>query len=555
MDVNGAAYRAGFGVASLTVFEPGMGMFGWGEPANVAASVATPLHARALAIEHVATQRRAVIVVAELGMIPEALRLAVAARVCDAAHGLTEHDLLLTATHTHSGPSGFSTYLMFAMAAPGVSRKVFDVLVQGIVAAVLRALARLEPARLHHAATEIPTSEPVAFNRSLAAYNANADTAPVGDGRADEAVDRAVTVLRVDSAAGAPLGALSWFAVHGTSVHSDGRALHGDNKGYAARAVEGWAKEQGHRDFVALFAQGPAGDVTPNYRESKARGFTIGRFDDDDESARWSGEIQARHALVAWHAAGEAPAIDGALEAALRYADYYDLVADRAFSPARARTAPPRVGLGFCVGTAEGWGPLAALRGAMPWITRAYGAAFDGRHGAKAPLWDLVPGHRLAGLVSPTARAIGLLPIPFVAYYQRAIAWPGVKERGWVPRYLPLQQLRIGPLVIAALAPEATTVSGRRIAAAVRDAWKGDGVDRVVVTPYSNAYAGYLATPEEYRVQAYEGAATLYGSASLPATCSEMVRLTRAIRDGSARRSLGRAPPVVPLDALPPMLG
>src|SRR6185436_4479396 len=47
---------------------------------------------------------------------------------------------------------------------------------------------------------------------------------------------------------------------HGTSLGIDNRREHGDNKGYAAYAVEGY-KGGG---FVAAFAQGAFGDVSPN---------------------------------------------------------------------------------------------------------------------------------------------------------------------------------------------------------------------------------------------------------------------------------------------------
>src|SRR5690606_28106868 len=62
---------------------------------------------------------------------------------------------------------------------------------------------------------------------------------------------------------------------------------------------------------------------------------------------------------------------------------------------------------------------------------------------------------------------------------------------------------------------------------------------RVHVSGYANGYAGYLTTPEEYDVQGYEGAYTLFGRNSLKAFGDELVALARALP--SRARDLGPA--------------
>lgn len=552
--MNPPALRAGFGTGSLTAFEPGMCMFGWGHPQNVAEGVATELYARALCLEEAATVRRVVYVVCDLGMISESLRRGVVARVCTPERGLSEHDLMLTATHTHAGPSGFSTYFLYALSGPGVSPRVHDALVDGVARAVDEALAALRPARAWAASGWVPASEPLAFNRSVEAYNRNEDAAPVTPERSDEAVDRTMTVLRVDDARGEPMGLLSWFPVHGTSVHSDNRLLHGDNKGCAARACEAWARERGHRGFVALFAQESAGDVSPNYRWSLARRRMIGRYDDDAESAQFNGDVQSRHARALWSMAREdGDELRGPVDSAIRYRDFFGLTPDARFCRAPdARTAPPRLGAAFSVGTLEGAGPFFAARGLVPWLTRLQARAvrrhardaWQVPHGVKFPFWDLGAGvdNRVLGVMPKTNPILHLLADRNAAYYRRAVDWP-FAARCWVPRHLPVQQLRVGSLVIAGLPVEPTTVSGRRLRRALTDAWAGDGVARVVINGYANAYCSYLTTPEEYDVQRYEGASTLYGRWSLPVYCTEFVRLTEAMRAGDGHAALGEPPP------------
>ena len=126
-------YRAGFARVPITTFVDGMCLFGWGHPKNVARGVKEPLFARAVVLEDRHTSRRSAYVCCDLGMISESVRTYVVERVTRGPLALSEADVMLTATHTHSGPSGFSTYLFFASTGPGFSRHVHDTIVDGIV--------------------------------------------------------------------------------------------------------------------------------------------------------------------------------------------------------------------------------------------------------------------------------------------------------------------------------------------------------------------------------------------------------------------------------------
>lgn len=547
-------FMAGFGTGSLSVYEPGTCMFGWGHPRNVTEGDATGLRARAMVLEERATGRRVAYVCCDLGLISEAVRRGAVNRLCTPAFGLTEHDVMITATHTHSAPGGSSTYVLYALSIPGVSERVIKGLVDGICAAVSEAVTSLREARVWFTSGWLPASEPVAFNRSIEAYNRNEDASPVTWERRDEAVERTMTVLRVDDARGAPMGLVSWFPVHGTSVHSDNRRLHDDNKGYAARLCEAWARERGYAGFTALFAQESAGDVSPNYRWSASRSLMVGRFpDDDDASARFNGEVQARHARALWAEAREGDELRGPLVGALRYRDFFDL---RAGDEPSARTTRPRLGASFSVGTLEGQGPFFALRAAVPWLTRMQSAAvrrgppdaWQAAHGGKPPFWDLGIGreNRVLGVMPLVNPILHLMADRFVDYYRRAVDWPFARDLSWVPRYLPVQQLRIGPLLVVGLPIEPTTMAGRRLRASLLTDWAGD-VEHVVINGYANAYCSYLTTPEEYGVQRYEGASTLYGQWSLPVFRSELGHLTREMREGRAQATLGAVPPEVPI--------
>lgn len=58
-------------------------------------------------------------------------------------------------------------------------------------------------------------------------------------------------------------------------------------------------------------------------------------------------------------------------------------------------------------------------------------------------------------------------------------------------------------------------MAGRRLRDAVRKKLISDGITgsdvHVVIGGLANTYSHYVTTPEEYAVQRYEGASTLYG--------------------------------------------
>jgi len=94
----------------------------------------------------------------------------------------------------------------------------------------------------------------------------------------------------------------------------------------------------------------------------------------------------------------------------------------------------------------------------------------------------------------------------------------------WTPNVVDVQAFRVGQLVIIVSPGEASTMAGRRWKGAVEDACAaafGHGrVSRrpvVVLGGPANSYTHYITTEEEYGVQRYEGASTLYGPHTLAA--------------------------------------
>lgn len=95
---------------------------------------------------------------------------------------------------------------------------------------------------------------------------------------------------------------------------------------------------------------------------------------------------------------------------------------------------------------------------------------------------------------------------------------------------------------------EFTTMAGRRLREAVKmvltSAGKGEFNSnvQVVIAGLTNTYSQYVTTFEEYQVQRYEGASTLYGPHTLDAYIQEFRKLAMALISGQAVEA-GPQPP------------
>lgn len=101
----------------------------------------------------------------------------------------------------------------------------------------------------------------------------------------------------------------------------------------------------------------------------------------------------------------------------------------------------------------------------------------------------------------------------------------------WQPSTVCTQLLQIGDVFVAAVPGEFTTMSGRRLRNGIRAAaMQAGGADAdVIVAGLSNMYSSYVATPEEYQVQRYEGASTIYGPHTLTLYVEQFQRLAMAL--------------------------
>ncbi|KAH7668001.1 Ceramidase protein [Dioscorea alata] len=295
---------------------------------------------------------------------------------------------------------------------------------------------------------------------------------------------------------------------------------------------------QGNRPkFVSAFCQSNCGDVSPNvlgafcidtglpcdFNHSTCSGkneLCYGRgpgYPDEFESTRIIGERQFRKAVDLFSAASEQ--IKGKVDYRHTYLDLSQLeviLSSSDGSKSAVKTCPASMGFAFAAGTTDGPG------------------AFDFQQGDDKgnAFWKLVRN---------------LLKTPSKEQEDCQRPKPILLDTGdmkepydWAPSILPIQIIRIGQLVILCVPGEFTTMAGRRLRDAVRTVLTSgsngafDKNVHIVIAGLTNAYSQYVTTYEEYHIQRYEGASTLFGPHTLDAYIQEFKKLAAALVGGQS---------------------
>jgi len=438
------------------------------------------------------------------------------------------------------------------------------------VSAILQAWRSRAATMLGLAQGSFAEQVPVAWNRSLKAWNRNPDVPHYPISQTQCALNRRMDVLNFRRD-GELQAMLSLFGVHATCLGSGLHSYDGDNKGYAARQVEQQLEADGIRQPVAIFAQATAGDVSPYYHgpgDLKRRRKLVGEA--EYAYAEQNGRRQSERAL-SLAADGQETALSGHIDAVLTYLDFNAQKADPKFAngEAEAWTSEPCHGVAFIAGTpVDGLGiskPLAAVVSRLAWAVKKYRMDhMDGfppeeqaylrrlyaAQGPKAIVMETgrkrVLGQAMKGLRLPD------LVDPIIAEMKRLANLGALDKSEMVPTVLPLQIVRIGTLALVCCPGEFTTTAGRRVVQAVEAVLLGQGVEQVLICTYCNEYMGYVTTQEEYQVQAYEGGHTIFGQWTLAAFQTGFERLAGELLREDSRRQHDRQtrPAPVPEDEL-----
>jgi len=481
-------FLVGAGRADITGPAAEVGMMGYGMLEQQTSGIHQRLRSRAFVIASPCNGKRVAFVSADLGMVFQAVKQQVVERL-RARYGdlYTDDNVLLSATHTHSGPGGFSHYTLYNLTTLGFSPQNFEAIVSGIVASIVQAHERLAEGTLRLASGDLLGAS---RNRSPEAYLLN----PAEErARYAHDVDTRMTLLRLTREDGTEVGFIDWFAVHATSMGNRNTLISGDNKGLASSLAE----QARGGDFVAAFANANEGDVTPN-----VLGGTNGGGADDFEDTAISGHKQHDFAAKLWAEAGTP--LSGGVDYRHTYVkmDAVDVAPSFADGTPRS-TCPAAIGVSMLAGAEDG--PGVGLEG----VTCS--AARDG--------WEQF--------------SCSLTTTPCQGEKPIALEMGTMKPFPWTPEVLPMQLVTIGNLALVAVPFELTTMAGRRLRQTVETALAPTGVTDVVIAGLSNAYSGYVSTREEYARQDYEGASTHFGPWTLAAIQQGFHTLATALRDGA----------------------
>jgi neutral ceramidase len=448
-----------------------------------------------------------------------------------------KNNVAVTGTHSHSGPGGWTNYFLHQLSTLGFDRQGYSGIVQGALLSIQRAHQSLKEGQLSVGKIRI---EDANVNRSPYSYAANpqAERSQYKDD-----VDKDLTLIRFAGADGKDIGVLTFFATHGTSMLGNNTLVTGDNKGLAAYLFE---KQMATSSpgFVAGFSQANVGDVSPNilgaYCEGgpdhgkrckfeddtcgnrsqacHARGPFYGLNDGGTKSCFEIGKRQFDKAYSLFQTMKSSPTANGAVPITGSQVRSVHTFTDMSYytfphpNGSMVSTCPAALGYGFAAGTSD-WPGLFDFR-----------QAASGKPNAN-PLWSI---------------ASKLLKAPDARQQQCQGAKPILLDVGemtfpyqWAPTVVDMQLLRIGQLILIVSPGEATTMSGRRWKAAISKAvvesklLSTNGSTAapapiVLLGGPANTYTHYIATEEEYFIQRYEGASTLYG----PHTLNAYINLT-----------------------------
>ncbi|KAJ7815949.1 Neutral/alkaline nonlysosomal ceramidase [Mycena olivaceomarginata] len=501
---------------------------------------------------------RIVYVNADIAMGDTGVRRAILAQLATKYGGLyTAQNVAIGSTHQHSGVGGYLENLLPQLTALGFVKQTYDAIVTGVVLAIDRAHNSLAPGTLSLGNATVTGGN---INRSPTAYLANpaAERALYDNPRDGGDQDKVMSLLSFGNR-----GFLSWFPVHGTSIYENNTLVSSDNKGMAAYLYEASVEPNampGNQTFVAGFAQANVGDTSPNilgaFCESPGQPYdgqpcqantsTCGGTVEDchgrgpaftlDPYGFHSNEVIAQvqaDAAKGLVNGGKLGGVSGSVRSVHVYLD----MANHTFTLPNgtvAKTCPAAMGFSFAGGTTDGPGSFDFVQG--------------DNSTSQNPLWDIVKSV--------------ITPIPSAEQVACQFPKPILLNTGyatfpyaWSPSTVDIQMLKVGNLVMLVIPGELTTMAGRRLRNAVRTQLIAKGIidssAYVVVAGPANTYGHYITTREEYAIQRYEGASTIFGPSTLDAYIEKYSSLVPFLADSpTGTPASDAAPPELQSSAL-----
>lgn len=275
VELSAATLRAGAAVTDITPTLFPMNMPG-GFSANPATSAHDPLNARALVLDDGKT-KVAWVVIDHLS-VPKRIT-AEAKAIASKATGIPVENMLVSATHTHTGVSAADEPIAETPGGPKLNDRQIkanayrQVMLDGIAQAVIKAHDALRPAMVGAAAQPLPGE---VFNRrwflkpgkmplnpfgERDQVKMNPDNSPAVLDRPAGPTDPDVTILSIQDARRKPLALFANYSLHYVGGMPPGQ-VSADYYGEFARLMP--SRLHGDDAFVAAMSNGTSGDINNN---------------------------------------------------------------------------------------------------------------------------------------------------------------------------------------------------------------------------------------------------------------------------------------------------
>lgn len=245
-------WKAGAAAVVITPKQP-VWLSGYASRKKPAEGAAQDLYAKALALED-RRGNRTVIVTSDLLGFVRSISEAIAERAAQ-HYSLKRERLLLTSSHTHSGPvirESLSGMYDLTPQQTEAIQNYTEHLKEQVVEVIGAALKDLSPARLSFGRGEAGFATNRRAKREKGVVIADNPQGPV---------DREVPLLKVERADGSLRAVLFSYACHNTTLGGEFYRYHGDYAGEAQAAFE-----RAHPGAIALFMMGTGGDANPSPR-------------------------------------------------------------------------------------------------------------------------------------------------------------------------------------------------------------------------------------------------------------------------------------------------
>jgi len=494
--------KAGAARADITP-APGVSTFGHGPDAVVTNGYWTRLYCRAFVLE-VEGGSRVAIVPCDLPAIGTLLQREVAKRI----DGIVPASrLVITATHTHAGPAHYfegSAYTGIASTQlPGYDPHMTEFLASRIAQAVREAYDHSVDARVRWVRGQMWG---ISRNRSLAAYQLNeppfrfAGPIPPQLPVDQQAVDPAIHTLEIETKPSparptpAPIGWLTFLAVHPTVLKHTNRLLGADLFGVVSRVVEAELRRSSPSPSTAKPLHGVI-----NTNEGDMAVVAASRT--TQETIHLGQEIARQ--IVSAHSKASPDDWRTSIVLGSRYREV-ELPKHALRDPHYRLAESAELGVGSIFG------------------------ASDHPTSIPIPADEVVTTDPLrTDLQAPKRKLFGFFQDLFVT-------------DGTFPQRIPLTLVRVDDTWISFVPAELTITAGNRINYAVANV--AGTSSHAVVGGLANGYLQYVTTWEEYQLQAYEGASNLYGPATGALLIETFEDLARSLLGKDVGPSIAKKP-------------